>query len=156
MVPNNPVKFNWLVGIVFLITVYVPLLLMYLSTVIPKWPVELNLFLVVSLEHHKTIFKIVYLGLPWWCSGWKSACQCRGHRFDPWSRKIPHAAEQLSPRATTTEPACHNYWSPCTLGPMCRNYWARVLQLLKPASLEPALCNKRSHCNEKPMHRKEE
>ena len=25
-------------------------------------------------------------------------------RFEPWSGKIPHAAEQLSPRATTTEP----------------------------------------------------
>ena len=29
--------------------------------------------------------------------------QCRGHGFDPWSGKIPHAAEQLSPCATTTE-----------------------------------------------------
>ena len=48
----------------------------------------------------------------------------RGHGFEPWSRKIPHAAEQLSPcatttepalyipRATTTEPTCHNYQSP--------------------------------------------
>ena len=43
-------------------------------------------------------------GLPWWCSGYKSACQCRGHGFEPWSRKIPHAVEQLSPCATTTEP----------------------------------------------------
>ena len=25
--------------------------------------------------------------------------------FEPWSRKIPHAAEQLSQCATTTEPA---------------------------------------------------
>ena len=25
------------------------------------------------------------------------------NRFDPWSRKIPHATEQLSPRTTTTE-----------------------------------------------------
>ena len=33
------------------------------------------------------------------------ACQCRGHRYKPWSRNIPHAAEQLSPCATTTEPA---------------------------------------------------
>ena len=31
-------------------------------------------------------------------------CQCRGHGFEPWSGKIPHAAEQLSPCATTTEP----------------------------------------------------
>nr|XP_058902079.1 pyruvate dehydrogenase phosphatase regulatory subunit, mitochondrial-like [Kogia breviceps] len=29
----------------------------------------------------------------------------RGHRFEPWSGKIPHAAEQLSPCATSTEPA---------------------------------------------------
>ena len=34
---------------------------------------------------------------------------CRGHGFDPWSGKIPHAVEQLSPCATTTEPASHNY-----------------------------------------------
>ena len=43
-------------------------------------------------------------GLPWWRSGWESACQCRGHGFEPWSGKIPHAAEQLGPWATTTEP----------------------------------------------------
>ena len=27
-----------------------------------------------------------------------------GHLFDPWSGKTPHAAEPLSPCATTTEP----------------------------------------------------
>ncbi|KAJ8779321.1 hypothetical protein J1605_012783 [Eschrichtius robustus] len=32
---------------------------------------------------------------------------------------------------------------------------ARVLQLLKPMYLEPVLSNKRSHCNEKPVHRNE-
>ena len=45
------------------------------------------------------------IGLPWWRSGSESACQGRGHGFEPWSGKIPHAAEQLSPWATTTEPA---------------------------------------------------
>ena len=45
-------------------------------------------------------------GLPWWRSGWESACQCRGHGFEPWSGRIPHAAERLGPWATTTEPAC--------------------------------------------------
>ena len=30
-------------------------------------------------------------------------CQCRGHRFNPQSGKIPQAAEQLSPFTTTTE-----------------------------------------------------
>ena len=47
------------------------------------------------------------------------------HGFEPWSGKIPHAAEQLSPRVTATEPTC----------------------------LEPVLPNKRSHRNEKPAHR---
>ena len=29
---------------------------------------------------------------------------CRGYQFDPWSGKIPHAAEQLSPGATLLIP----------------------------------------------------
>ena len=28
-------------------------------------------------------------GLPKWLSGKESACQCWGHRFDPWVRRIP-------------------------------------------------------------------
>ena len=42
-------------------------------------------------------------GLPWWYCGWESACHHRGHRFDLWSGKIPHASEQLSLCATTIE-----------------------------------------------------
>ena len=42
-------------------------------------------------------------GLPWGFSGKESAYQCRRHRFDPWSVKIPHAIEQLRPWATTAE-----------------------------------------------------
>ena len=38
-------------------------------------------------------------------SGWDSSCQCRGHGFNPWSGKIPHAEGQLSLWAATTE-AC--------------------------------------------------
>ena len=67
-------------------------------------------------------------GLPWWCSGWESACQCRGHGFEPWSGKIPHAAEQLGPWATITE----------------------------SARLEPVLRNKRGRDSERPAHRDEE
>ena len=44
-------------------------------------------------------------GLPWRLSGKESACQCRRHGFDPWSRKIPHAAVQLKPMK-------RNYWCP--------------------------------------------
>ena len=79
-------------------------------------------------------------GLPWWHSGWESACQCRGHGFDPWSGKIPRAVERLSLCAPNTEPVSHNY----------------VLQLLKPAHLEPVLRNRRGHSSEEPPHRKEE
>ena len=42
------------------------------------------------------------LGLPWWLSGKGFTCQCRRLGFNPWSGKIPHAAEQRSPRAATT------------------------------------------------------
>ena len=30
-------------------------------------------------------------------------CQCKGHRFDPWSGEIPRASGKLSLCATTTE-----------------------------------------------------
>ena len=67
-------------------------------------------------------------GLSWWRSGWESACQCRGHGLEPWSGKIPYAAEQLGPWATTAE----------------------------PERLEPLLHNKRGCDNERPTHRDEE
>ena len=35
-------------------------------------------------------------GLPWWLSVYELACQCRAYKFDPYSRKIPYAAEQLT------------------------------------------------------------
>ena len=68
-------------------------------------------------------------GLPSWNNGLESACRCRGHRFDPWPRKIPHAAERLSQCATSTEPA---------LG-------AHESQLLKAVHPDPALRNNRRH-----------
>ena len=44
--------------------------------------------------------------LLWWLSGKESTCQGRRHRFNPWSRKIPHVMEQLSPCTTTTGSVC--------------------------------------------------
>ena len=72
--------------------------------------------------------KLCDRGLPWWRSGWESACRCREHGFEPWSGRIPHAAKQLGPWATTTE----------------------------PARLEPVLRNKRGRDSERPAHRNEE
>ena len=42
-------------------------------------------------------------GPPPQSSGRESICQCRGHGFDLCSGKIPHAVDQLSPHATTSE-----------------------------------------------------
>ena len=70
----------------------------------------------------------IFGGLPWWRSGWESACWCRGHGFEPWSGKILHDTEQLGPWATITE----------------------------PVHLEPLLRNKRGHDSERPVHHDEE
>ena len=51
-------------------------------------------------------------------------------------REDPHAVKQLSPCATTTEPALYSPRATTT----------------EVAHLEPVLCNKRSHHNEKPAH----
>ena len=67
-----------------------------------------------------TLVKTISSGLPWWSSGQESACQCRGHGFDLYSWKIPFAAGQLSPCATTTQPVQRNYWSLLTPEPMLR------------------------------------
>ena len=80
------------------------------------------------ITKHKQSFKRHLRGLPWWCSGWESAYQCRGHGFEPWSGRIPHATEQLGPWATTTE----------------------------PERLEPVLRNKRGRDSERPAHRDDE
>ena len=78
----------------------------------------------------KPCLKVIFEDFP------VGAVDGRGHRFDPWSGRIPHASEQLSLCATVTEPG--------------------VQELLKPTCLESVLCNKRSHQNEKPTHGNEE
>ena len=54
--------------------------------------------------------KTITRRLPWRSRGKNSPCNA-GDRFNPWSRKIPHATEQLSPSASATEalpPVLHN------------------------------------------------
>ena len=80
-----------------------------------------------------TIFSIKEfpgLGVPWWLSGKESTCQCRRHGSDPWSGKITHATEQLSPCATTTEPVL---WSPRVATTEAVRPRAHALQQEKPA-----------------------
>ena len=76
-------------------------------------------------------------GLLWSLNGKEFSCQCKRPGFDPWSGKIPHVEEQLSPCTTTP-------------GTVLR---ARELQLVRPRALEPVLCNKRSDCSGMPAHR---
>ena len=48
-------------------------------------------------------------GLPWWSRGYESTSRCRRGSWIPgWWTKIPHAAKQLSPCSTITEPAQHS------------------------------------------------
>mgnify|MGYP006996420596 CR=1 FL=1 len=70
---------------------------------------------------------MLIIELPLWVSDKEFSCQCRRHGFNLWSEKIPRATEQVSPRATTTE----------------------------PLSLEPVLHNKKSQHNEKTINLKE-
>ena len=87
-----------------------------------------SFFCVVGKQKLITFIGSCSYGLPWWRSGWESACQCRAHGFKPWSGKIPHAAEQLGPWATIAE----------------------------PMRLEPVLRNRRGRDSERPVHRDEE
>ena len=61
---------------------------------------------------NNTLLRCQWVRLPWWFSGKESACQCRRCTFDPWSGKIPHAAEQLGWCTTTTEARAPQ--SPCS------------------------------------------
>ena len=77
------------------------------------------------------------LGLPWWSNGEEFALQCKGHQFDPWSSKIPHAMEQLNP-------------VPQLLSPRSRT---RELQLQSPLKATTEACVPRTCAlqQEKPL-----
>ena len=55
-----------------------------------------------------------------------------GHRFDPWSGKIPHAAEQLSLCPTTTEHMCSKVQEP-----QLRSREPQLLKSVRPRASAP-------------------
>ena len=65
----------------------------------------------------------------------------RRRGLNPWSEKISHATEQLSPCITTTEAILY---SP---GAAILNH-----HVTNTHALEPILCNRRCHWNKKPTH----
>ena len=81
------------------------------------------------------------------------------------SRGFPSSAVVKNPPANAGETGSspgpgrsHRLWSnkACTSQLLILCSRAREPQLLKPSCLEPVLCNKRSHDNEKPAHHNEE
>ena len=111
------------------------IILLILAKIQLKWSLDVYIlqYCLLSVRTNSkkdsNAFELKHIwGLPWWHSGWESACQCRGHGFEPWSGRIPHATEQLGLWATATE----------------------------PARLEPVLLNKRGRDGERPAHCDEE
>ena len=47
---------------------------------------------------------------------WLRICQCKGHKFDPWSRKMPPAMGQRIPGSRTREPQLLKPACPKTCG----------------------------------------
>ena len=80
----------------------------------------------VHISHQKTYHsEMVSPGFPGGSVVKNLDCRYRGHGFGPRSRKIPHAAEQLSPLPTTAEPVpqllrlCPRAQEPQPLRPAC-------------------------------------
>ena len=68
----------------------------------------------------------------------------------------PHMPWSNQARVPQLLSLCSRAREPQLMKPAHCNYSAHVLQLLKPAHLDPVLCNKRSHCNKKPAQHNEE
>ena len=91
------------------------------------------------------------LGLPWWFSSKESTCQCRRHRFDPWSRGDPICCGATKPVhkywASALEPGSGNYRSPWAREPVLHNErplrWEACpgqLDQVAPATREKPVC----------------
>ena len=72
-----------------------------------------------------SVDKLRHEGLLWWLSGQESPHQCGRLELDPWSRKIPHAVQQLSPLAVTIVPVLQSLGTP-TAEPTCHHCWSLV------------------------------
>ena len=83
------------------------------------------------------------LGLPCWCSGRGSTCQCQGHGLDPQSGKTPPAVEHLSPCTTTTEPRLQSLE---VAGTEARTLRAYAVQQEKPLQSSPCLLQTEKAC----------
>ena len=94
-----------------------------------KWTVKRNI-VIIRCQH----------GVLKHCHGWTSpVAQWLRIRLPMQGTWVRSLVQEDPTCCGATKPLHHNYQ------PTCR-------QLLKPVRLEPVLCNKRSHCREKPTH----
>ena len=112
-----------------------------LHFLLPKWPKTSTLkFVIIIQKHIITCYLYIYMSIKMHILGTSLVAQ--------WLRiRLPMQRTRVRSRGAT-KPMCQNYWA-CALEPTNHNYWARMPQILKPVCLEPVLCNKRSHRNEK-------
>ena len=67
------------------------------------------------------LYKNIYSGISPVAQWIRIHLLMQGHGFDPWSGKVPHATEQVTPCTTTTEPALYSSHA-TTTEPACCNY----------------------------------
>ena len=98
-----------------------------------------------TLDVFYNLKKVLIWGLPWWLSGKESTSQCRKLRFDPWSRRIPHALEKLNPCSTTIEPVLQSTGA-AAIAPMHSSYRSPCAQSpssAREATIVTSLCTTR-------------
>ena len=123
---------------------------MWLQRVGHHWATKLKLNYIISFlswkqshgssyrkekNQHKTKHQNSGDGFPRCLSGKEFTCQCRRHRFHPWSGRIPCASEQLSSYAATIEPVLYSLEA-TTPEPTYLDYWSLLTYSLCSAARE--------------------
>ena len=106
------------------------------------------LFFLLRSQQRPTSFdsnQHISQGFSWWLCGKESAYHCRGHGFDPWSRKIPNITDQQSLCATPSS-LCPRAQEPQLLSP-----WAVTTEPSRPRA---CALQKRGQCSEKPAQQR--
>ena len=91
-----------------------------------------------TYKTHLSCLKNNFRDFPWWTSSKESTCQCRGHEFDPWTWKIPHATtteiHMLRARAPQEKPQ----WGVCAP-------WQRTATRESPCAATKTQCGQKEN-----------
>ena len=70
----------------------------------------------------------IFAGLPWWLSGKESTCQCRRHRFGPWSGRSPGIGNGNPVQYSCLEnPKDRGTWQAVTYGVTKSQTWLSMI-----------------------------